>query len=300
MPSEPLRGLAAASVVLSWATVALLVAMMILAWPEATATAERSRSEATSPRSTPTVNARPPSASTSSTSPKSASPAPSASSKPAPSPTPGTTSNPSDSAKGKQARRGAALLEAVRVIDARPNRPGYDRSCSPGAGCVFGTDWNDATSAPGGRNGCDTRNDVLRQDLRNIEIDAGTNGCVVRRGVLDDPYTGRTINFERGWGSSLAVQVDHVIPLAAAWDLGASVWPQPRREAFANDIRFELMAVDGDTNMSKSDGTPGEWMPPNRAFHCGYAVKYLEASVHWKLPVTRADHAVLSAAVSRC
>jgi hypothetical protein len=284
MPSEPLRGLAAASAVLSWATVALLVAMMVLAWPNSTATAERLGS--TSPGSTPSVPAPTP--------PESASPT-----RPAPSTaTPSTT--PTPNAKGKQGQRGAALLEVVRVIGSRPNRPGYDRSCSPGAGCVFGTDWNDATSAPGSRNGCDTRNDVLRQALRDIEIDPGTNGCVVRRGVLDDPYTGRTINFERGWGSSLAVQVDHVIPLAAAWDLGAAVWPQPRREAFANDIRFELMAVDGDTNMSKSDGTPGEWMPPNRAYHCGYAVKYLEASVHWKLPVTRADHAVLSAAVSRC
>lgn len=285
MSSGPLRGFAVVSTVLSWVTVALLVAMMVLAWPNSTATAERSGPM--SPGSTPSI-----------------SPTPSGSTSPTPPPpstaTPSTTPTPAASAKGKQARRGAVLLEAVRVIASRPNRPGYDRSCSPGAGCVFGTDWNDATSAPGGQNGCDTRNDVLRQDLRDIEIDPGTNGCVVRRGVLDDPYTGHTISFERGWETSLAVQVDHVIPLAAAWDLGAAAWPQPRREAFANDIKFELMAVDGDTNMSKSDGTPGEWMPPNRAYHCGYAVKYLEASAHWRLPVTRADHAVLSAAVRRC
>ena len=286
MSSAPLRGFAVVSAVLSWVTVVLLVAMMLLAWPNSTATVERSGHS--SAGSTPSIAAPTPSGSTSPTPP-----APSRA-------TPSTTPTPAARAEGKQARRGAVLLEAVSVIDFRPNRPGYDRSCSPGAGCVFGTDWNDATSAPGGRNGCDTRNDVLRQDLRDIEIDPGTNGCVVRRGVLDDSYTGRTISFERGWGSSLTVQVDHVIPLAAAWDLGAAAWPQSRREAFANDIKFELMAVDGDTNMSKSDGTPGEWMPPNRAYHCGYAVKYLEASAHWKLPVTRADHAVLSAAVRRC
>lgn len=284
MPPAPLRGFAVASAVLSWATVALLVAF--IAWPHFIATAERS--SPTSSMSTPSVSAPPPLRSTS--------PTPAAPS----TATPSTTPTPVARGRGEQARRGTALLEAVRVIDSRPARAGYDRSCSPGAGCVFGTDWNDATSAPGGRNGCDTRNDVLRQSLREIEIDPGTNGCVVRRGVLDDPYTGRTIFFERGWGSSLAVQVDHIIPLAAAWDLGAAAWPQPRREAFANDIKFELMAVDGDTNMSKSDGTPGEWMPPNRAYHCGYAVQYLEASAQWKLPVTRADHEVLSAAVMRC
>src|SRR5699024_6964270 len=33
-------------------------------------------------------------------------------------------------------------------------------------------------------NGCDTRNDVLRRDLKNITIKAGTKGCVVIAGDL--------------------------------------------------------------------------------------------------------------------
>lgn len=197
--------------------------------------------------------------------------------------------------KGEFTRPGLlSLLGAVEVVPLRPNVPGYERSCSPGDGCVFGTAWNDATSAPSGRNGCDTRNDVLRRDLHNVVIDSGTNGCVVRRGTLDDPYTGRTIQFERGWGSSLAVQVDHLIPLAAAWDLGAASWPRARREAFANDVEHELLAVDGPTNEEKSDDTPSDWLPPHRAFRCEYAVRYVLASTHWKLPLTQADHSAIT------
>src|SRR5690625_2773112 len=37
-------------------------------------------------------------------------------------------------------------------------------------------------------NGCDTRNDVLRRDLKNITLKAGTKGCVVIAGDLADDY----------------------------------------------------------------------------------------------------------------
>lgn len=188
----------------------------------------------------------------------------------------------------------AQLLTRVDIVPARPNRRGYDRDCSPGSGCVFGTAWNDDTDAPLGRNGCDTRNDVLRQDLVDTVIDPKTRGCVVRRGTLHDPYTGRTIRFERGWNTSIEVQIDHLVPLAAAWDLGAADWPRDRREAFANDVRFELLAVDGLANQAKSDGTPSEWLPPDLSFHCAYAIRYLRASIHWRLPVSRADHDALT------
>lgn len=192
------------------------------------------------------------------------------------------------------------LLGEVAVIPERPNPPGYDRDCSPGSGCVFGTEWNDATDAPDSRNGCDTRNDVLRRDLVDTTIDPGTNGCVVRRGVLHDPYTGRRIQFERGWGSSLAVQIDHLIPLAAAWDLGAWQWSPARRATFANDTKYELLAVDGPTNMAKVDGTPASWLPPNKAFRCEYGVRYIEASLYWQLPITAADAEVLTHVARTC
>jgi hypothetical protein len=192
------------------------------------------------------------------------------------------------------------LLERVEVVATRPNAPGYDRDCGPSGGCVFGTEWNDATDAPDSHNGCDTRNDVLRRDLVNTMIDSATDGCVVLSGVLHDPYTGNTIRFVRGWGTSLAVQVDHLIPLAAAWDLGAWRWSPEKRATFANDTAHELLAVDGPTNMSKGDSTPASWLPPNKAFRCEYGVRYLRNSLHWSIPITSADAVVLGHVARKC
>ena len=192
------------------------------------------------------------------------------------------------------------LLGKVSVDSERPQARGYDRDCSPGAGCVFGPAWTDDSDARLGHNGCDTRNDVLRKDLVDIIVDRGTNGCVVRSGTLHDPYTGASIAFLRGFNTSRAVEIDHVIPLAAAWDMGASTWSLRRRIAFANDVDHELIAVDGPANQQKSDSTPASWLPPNKAYRCEYGIKYLQASLAWKLSITQADKEVLALATRTC
>ncbi|MCW2620875.1 MAG: hypothetical protein JWL64_477, partial [Frankiales bacterium] len=63
--------------------------------------------------------------------------------------------------------------------------PDYDRE-------AFGPAWTDTD-----RNGCDTRNDVLRRDLLGVTVKPGTQGCVAASGTLLDPYTGATIDFVR-------------------------------------------------------------------------------------------------------
>ncbi|HET7724940.1 MAG TPA: hypothetical protein VFK68_09895, partial [Propionibacteriaceae bacterium] len=62
---------------------------------------------------------------------------------PAPAATPSTPQERDD------AVRAMARLESV-TVRARTKVAGYDRSCSPGHGCVFGPAWSDDTSAPGG------------------------------------------------------------------------------------------------------------------------------------------------------
>jgi len=177
-------------------------------------------------------------------------------------------------------------LAQVRVVAERPRPVGYDRDCGPGDGCVFGTDWSDDTSAPSGHNGCDTRNDVLGAALVDVRFEAGTRGCDVVAGLLRDPYTGEVLDYAtHGW----QIHVDHLVPLAAAWDLGASSWSPERRAAFANDTARELVAVSQGANLSKGDSTPADWLPPDRAARCGYVVGYLGVVEHYGLAVTAAD-----------
>lgn len=175
-----------------------------------------------------------------------------------------------------------AELAKVKVIPERPDIPGYDRSCKKGHGCVFGQAWKDVD-----RNGCDTRNDVLKAQLTEVSVKPGTKGCVVIKGTLADPYTGQQIAFRKTQAS--AVQIDHMYPLGRAWDMGASTWTEEQRTEFANDQESNLLAVDGKANESKGDSGLGEWLPINKAFRCAYVLRYLQVADKWELPITKAD-----------
>ncbi|MFI5720809.1 HNH endonuclease family protein [Nocardia sp. NPDC051750] len=190
------------------------------------------------------------------------------------------------------------LLAAVRVVPERPHTRGYERDCGAGQGCVFGPAWSDDHDGPGGHDGCDTRNNVLARQLTDIGFRPGTRGCVVQSGTLADPYTGTRLVFTRQ--NAQQVPVDHIYPLAAAWDMGAAAWPAAQRIRFANDIDYNLQATDRATNTAKSDSTPSEWLPPSRPGHCYYAGKYLTVALRYQLPVTGADHAALRKIAARC
>lgn len=115
--------------------------------------------------------------------------------------------------------------------------------------------------------------------------------------MLDDPYTGSTIEFSKAHAGK--VQIDHIIPLAAAWDLGAARWPLELRARFANDVDLNLLAVNGDSNQQKSDSTPSEWLP-QPAYRCFYTAKYLAVAVSYGLPITKADFAALQRISRTC
>lgn len=187
-------------------------------------------------------------------------------------------------------------VEGVPVVAARPDVAGYDRSCKAGHRCVFGQAWSDTVGVAGGRNGCDTRNDMLRRDLQSVQLKPGTQGCVVLSGTLTDPYSGVTVSYEKG-GRQQLVEIDHTIPLAAAWDLGAHQWSQQKRTDFANDPR-NLQATSRTTNRAKSDKTPGHWMPTRN--QCRFARNYLAVARAYDLPVTRRDARTLTDALSSC
>lgn len=202
----------------------------------------------------------------------------------------------------------AAALQTLGALAVAPNRalPGYDRDCGRGSACVFGPAWSDDVEVAGGRNGCDTRNDMLNRDLRAGQTGSGAQvpkryrepgRCVLMEGVLDDPYTGRVIHFTKDEAG--AVQVDHVVALADAWRAGAAQWNDQQRRNFANDPR-NLLVVDGETNQAKGDSTADQWQPPNASFHCEYARMVVTVKAWYGLRVTPAERSALQAALNRC
>ncbi|HKP44304.1 HNH endonuclease family protein [Mycobacterium sp.] len=165
---------------------------------------------------------------------------------------------------------------------------------------AFGDAWTDDNNAPGGHNGCDTRDDILDRDLVDktyVSISRCPNA--VATGTLHDPYTNETIALVRGKQTGAAVQIDHLVPLAYAWDLGARNWTDEMRIRFANDPA-NLLAVEGQANQDKGDKEPAMWMPPNNAFHCQYAVQFANVLRGYGLPVDAPSATILRDAAATC
>ena len=182
---------------------------------------------------------------------------------------------------------GSALAAvSTLTVKGRGPRTGYARA-------KFGPAWQDVD-----HNGCDTRNDILGRDLTGTVFRVGTHGCVVTRGSLQEPYTGRTVAFVRGPRSS-AVQIDHVVALSDAWQKGAAQWPAATRLAFANDP-LNLLAVDGPANMAKGDGDAATWLPPNKPYRCAYTARQVAVKAKYHLNVTTAERAALIRVLSTC
>ncbi len=188
---------------------------------------------------------------------------------------------------------GVDVLAGVAVVPERSRSGDYRRA-------AFGEAWTDDNDAPSGHNGCDTRNDILDRDLIDKTF-VSIKRCprAVATGVLHDPYTGKTINFLRGNKTGAAIQIEHIVPLAYAWDQGARGWPESLRIRFANDPA-NLLAVEGQANQDKGDQEPADWLPPNAAFHCQYAMQFIAVLRGYALPVDEPSVPVLREAASTC
>ena len=162
------------------------------------------------------------------------------------------------------------------AVKGRAPKTGYSRS-------AFGPAWADVD-----RNGCDTRNDILKRDLTQITFRAKTKDCIVEIGILTDPFSGGSINFQRGIRTSALVQIDHVVALSNAWQTGIFKADLATRKNFANDP-LNLLAVKGSLNSQKGDGDAATWLPPNKQFRCDYVSRQVEVKVKYGLWVTRAE-----------
>lgn len=178
-----------------------------------------------------------------------------------------------------------AVLETLQVKSKTP-RHDYQRS-------AFGEAWLDADA-----NGCDTRNDVLRRDLAAVQFTAGSQ-CLVASGTLAEPYTGKSVQFQRGKETSEAVQIDHVVALGNAWQTGAAALTPLQRQSLANDP-LNLLAVDGDANQDKSDSDAASWLPPSKKFRCHYVARQISVKAAYQLWVTPAEKGAMENVLGRC
>lgn len=139
---------------------------------------------------------------------------------------------------------------------------------------------------------CDTRETVLKRDGSNVSTDSS---CAATSGSWYSPYDGAT------WSVASDLDIDHLVPLAEAWDSGAGSWTTSRRQSFANDLtRPQLIAVTDNVNQSKSDQDPGTWMPSRSAYHCTYVRAWVQVKYYYGLSVDSAEKSALTSYLSGC
>ncbi|MFF5728198.1 HNH endonuclease family protein [[Kitasatospora] papulosa] len=175
-------------------------------------------------------------------------------------------------AQAAQAPQGLRAAEVTTLADAigqvrvdDEDRTGYTRSSFK--------HWNSGDLA----DGCNTRNEVLLAEAITAPVVGA--GCKLTGGVWLSYYDGQQVT-DPG-----ALDIDHMVPLAEAWDSGASAWTPARREAYANDqgAATSLVAVTARTNRQKSDQDPAEWLPPAPEAQCRYVGEWVATKLRWQL-----------------
>ena len=148
-------------------------------------------------------------------------------------------------------------------------------------------------------------------------VDADKDGCNTRAEVLiaeavDPPAVGASCKLSGGeWYSyyddtyvagSSGLDVDHVVPLAEAWDSGASQWTATQRQQYANDLDEPraLVAVSAKSNRSKADTDVREWLPTYEPARCRYIAEWTAIKLRWGLTVDAAEQEVLTGWAAGC
>lgn len=159
-------------------------------------------------------------------------------------------------------------LAQVRPVAQRVTVLGYRRS-------AFGSGW--ATSGA-----CSTREAIAQTQFGEHSV----RQCrIVSAGP--DPYSGTPLD-------PAGIDVDHLYPLAAAWDLGAHSWTPAQRQRFANDT-LNLVAVSRKENREKSDQLPSRWLPSHRPSRCWYSRRLAQVAAAYHLPLPQGDIAEMKA-----
>jgi len=166
----------------------------------------------------------------------------------------------------------------AQLTVATENRTGYSRDLFPHWITISGT--------------CNTRETVLKRDGANVVTDSS---CAATSGSWYSPYDGAT------WTAASELDIDHLVPLAEAWDSGASKWTTSQRQAFANDLtRPQLIAVTDNVNQAKGDQDPATWVPSRSAYVCTYVRAWVQVKYYYDLSVDSAEKSALQSRLANC
>lgn len=174
----------------------------------------------------------------------------------------------------------APLTSAISAIPtATENRTGYSRDLFP--------HWTDDDG-----DGCNTRNEVLLSEAETRP--SVGSGCTLSGGRWFSYYDGVS-QYSAG-----ALDVDHMVPLAEAWDSGARTWTTTTRRAYANDLGDyrPLVGVTAAVNRAKGDQDIREWKPARE--QCRYLKEWVAVKIRWRLTADSSEKSAMSGLAGGC
>lgn len=151
-----------------------------------------------------------------------------------------------------------------------------------------------------------TRDLVLERDMNNVTFNSRGN---VKSGTLLEPYTGKTIHFQRGTSNKTeggsasnrdgGIQIDHVVAYAEAYRSGLDKLDFQQRDTYYNDPDV-LLASQAEANNVKKDGTIAEWEPSNQTFQCDYVSLQIGIKAKYGLIVDKTEHDEMAEVLKTC
>ncbi|RZB16361.1 HNH endonuclease [Streptomyces sp. F001] len=166
----------------------------------------------------------------------------------------------------------------AQLTVATEDRTGYNRDLFPHWITISGS--------------CNTRETVLKRDGSGVVTDSA---CAATSGSWYSPYDGAT------WYAASDLDIDHLVPLAEAWDSGADNWTTSKRQSFANDLtRPQLLAVTDNVNQAKGDQDPATWMPSVSSYRCTYVRAWVQVKYYYGLSVDSAEKSALQNYLAPC
>lgn len=151
-----------------------------------------------------------------------------------------------------------------------------------------------------------TRDLVLERDMNNVTFNSRGN---VKSGILLEPYTGKTIHFQRGQSNKTeggsasnrdgGIQIDHVVAYAEAYRSGLDKLDFQQRDTYYNDPDV-LLASQAEANNVKKDGTIVEWEPSNKTFQCDYVSLQIGIKAKYGLIVDKTEHDEMADVLKTC
>ncbi|MFD8363434.1 HNH endonuclease family protein [Streptomyces hygroscopicus] len=174
------------------------------------------------------------------------------------------------------------LQEAIDALPvAAEDRTGYERTAFK--------HWVDSDA-----DGCNTRQEVLIAEA--IEPPTVSGRCAISGGIWHSYYDNSDVQ------SAHSLDIDHMVPLAEAWDSGASTWSAQERQDYANDLgdTRSLVAVSARENRSKADQDPNQWLPTDPGARCRYIEEWTVVKSRWGLSADPGEVTALTDLADSC